>query len=285
MKIKENAKNKILWGLFLLSCPFLASVVIQEVILKEVPVSTPGFFILLIPAFVLFLHAVWKVGYLRGLFIFLTASLLGFISEVLGIRYGIIFGGHYFYQNFNYIICNVPLAVIIYWAAFIYMGYAVVSSFLIWTGKEKPCQDKENVLLLLLLILFDGLVVAAIDLFMDPLQVKAGNWIWLKEGSCFGTPVTNFIGWFLVTIIATGIFRIFEYFWPKKISNVGRSVFLIPVILYGQFWLTFFILALKNQIQSLAMISLFTMFPVFIINLMLFGYWLNKQRQRINFLD
>ena len=140
-------------------------------------------------------------------------------------------------------------------------------------NKDKPSKRRGDARWLPLLILLDGLIVVAIDLFMDPLQLEAGNWTWLGGGTYYGVPIGNFVGWFAVTIISTGIFRAFEYFAPQKPAKIDKSVFLISVIFYGVLCLAFLSIALKIQLPELALTGFLAMFPITIVNLTFFIKW------------
>ena len=203
----------------------------------------------------------------------LLCFVIGFAFEYAGLKFGVVFGGNYEYGNLGLTLASVPLVVTLYWAIFIYSGYNVTNAFLFWIKKQKPSKSKKDIVLLPLLIILDGLIVTAIDVFMDPLQVQAGHWAWIGGGQYFDIPIGNFIGWFVVVAIATGIFRIFEYFYPKEVAGISKEIFIIPVIGYGQLCLLLMILALKSNMIDLAMIGFLAMFPVIFINLILFAYW------------
>lgn len=272
--MQENQKEKILWGIFGVTIIFA----VLKIVSSSFSSTTSELILidqilLFLPVLLLFLHLFLKLGAIRGLFLVFLSVIVGFIAEVVSVKYGTVFGSPYRYRAFSWMFFGVPALVPIYWAVFIYTGYTLVSSFLFWIGSDKPNRKQGNAVLLPILIFLDGLVVTAIDVFMDPLQVKAGNWVWLEEGPFFGVPIGNFVGWFLVTVFSTGIFRIFEYFSPKPIPASGRSIFLIPVIGYGVLCLCFLLTALDRQMADLALIGFFAMMPVVLVNLMLFVNW------------
>lgn len=282
MKItSKKQKSKILWGIFMLTVVItLITIAASYSFEPESVLRFPLIFLLpVLPIIILLLHATWILGCLRGLGLIIISSLTGLIFEIIGVRHGTVFGGHYVYQMDSVMLWGVPFWVPAYWAVFIYIGYCITTSFLFWTNRNKPNKYEKNLFLLLLLILLDGLIIVAIDLFMDPLQVKAGNWTWLEGGLYFGVPIGNFVGWFRVAAIATGIFRVFEYLFPHKPSNFDKSIFMIPVLGYGALCLTFLAIALKFQLPKLALIGSCAMFPIVIINLMFFVNWKNKKPQ------
>jgi len=103
--------------------------------------------------------------------------------------------------------------------------------------------------------------------------VMARNWVWLDNGHYYGIPVGNFVGWFMVTVISTGIFRAFEYLSPPKSTVIDKSVLLIPVVGYGMLCMLFVFLALIAKLPVLAITGFVIMFPIVIANLILFNKW------------
>jgi uncharacterized membrane protein len=48
-----------------------------------------------------------------------------------------------------------------------------------------------------------GIIAVGLDLFIDPLAVVAGYWVWLVPGEVyFGIPLLNFVGWFVLMFLA-----------------------------------------------------------------------------------
>jgi uncharacterized membrane protein len=271
-------KIKFLWILFFTTV--LASLVNIIGILfgsSNLQIDYYNSLLLYIPVAALILHSIWTLSFFRGVLFMLIACFTGFIFEYIGLKHGILFGGNYIYSSEGIKFFTVPLNVILYWCVFIYTGYCITNSFLYWLNKDKPSKSKKNIFLLPFLIFSDSLIVVAIDLFMDPLQVKAGSWTWTDGGFYFNIPIGNFIGWILVTIISVGLFRIYEYFKPISFDKKLKPVFLIPVLGYGLLYLNFLSLALKIGMLSLAFIGSITMLPVFIANVLLFRKSIEKK--------
>ncbi|MBU4216577.1 carotenoid biosynthesis protein [Candidatus Parcubacteria bacterium] len=281
-KIDFINKTNILWLFFII----ITGLHIVDIINKVLGGSSIYFFEILkiyLPIILLFFHSSWTLTYSRGFFLILLAALTSFVFEVIGINYGTFFGADYVYQgqNFSFILFNVPLFVPLYWAVFIYIGYSISNSFLNWIGKSRPTKDKNDFIILPLLIIFDGLLVTAIDIFMEPILVKFGVWTWLSKGQYFGVPFVNFIGWFTVAIITTGIFRVFEYFIPRSIYKISDSVMLIPVLYYGILCLSFLSDAATLKMYNLMLVGFFAMIPVVVINLILFFSRKNFKSEQI----
>lgn len=93
--------------------------------------------------------------------------------------------------------------------------------------------------------LLAGIVSVVLDLFVDPVAVGAGYWVWLVKGNLyFGIPVLNFVGWFVLMALAplawTWIARHRQWAAPKKISlalgavlPLGVAAIVLSVLLNG----------------------------------------------------
>lgn len=266
-------KVKILWILFFITLVSLVVNIIGDLFgLSFLQASFFNSLMLYVPIILLSLHSIWTLSFLRGLLFILIACVTGFVFEFVGLKYGVIFGGNYVYSLEGIKVFTVPLNVILYWGVFIYISYCITNSFLYWLNKQKPSKNKKISFLLPLLIFFDSLFVVTIDLFMDPLRVKEGSWVWLNGGPYFGIPIGNFVGWALVTVIATGLFRIYEYFKPVVIDKKLKSVFIIPVLGYGMIYLNLLSSAIKINLMSLVLIGSLTMLPLVVFNLFLFKH-------------
>lgn len=176
-------------------------------------------------------HAFITLGKLKSGAFLLLSFFIGLIFEIIGVKYGVIFGGAYAYRRSILMISGVPLLIPVYWTIFIYTGYSVVNLFLRRLNKNKPDKFNKNILRLLSLVALDGLAVLLIDFFLEPIMVAEGFWAWSGNGPYFGIPIGNFIGWFLTATSATGIFRIVEYFYPAK-TSADESLYFIPLIGY-----------------------------------------------------
>jgi uncharacterized membrane protein len=274
----NSYKEKILWALLLIDLFAIAINFINPFLNFGINQNIITFSVLLLPVICLLLHSFWSLGVSRAITFLLLASLIGLFFEVWGLSSGVIFGGHYIYKQGAFMLFNVPYIVPIYWAVFIYTSYCITNSFLFWNNKNKPNKTEHFFRLLPLLVIFDGIFTLIIDLIMDPIQVHSGAWTWLDKGPYFGIPIGNFIGWFIVTILVTGIYRTYEYFYPRKIS-ISKTIFMIPVIGYGTMGIAFLFSAIQIKFYPLAILCLLIMLPVTLINSGYFMY--NKLLRKI----
>lgn len=260
-----------MWNSFLLFVCVSAVVIVTDMMGMDVVKSYVWFKLLTysIPIIVLTIHLDLTLTLKRAAFFFFLASSIGTIFEYIGLKYGTFFGGNYVYES-PITLFTVPVDVILYWTIFIYTGYSITNSFLYWLRQRQPSFRVKHVLLLLLEIFLDGIILVSLDLFMDPLMVKSGAWTWIQKGDYFGIPIGNFIGWFIVTIIVTGTFRLFEYFYPRKVVIHHKSIFIVPVLFYGILALTFCFKAIQYNMNGLALVGSMVMLPIIIVNLYFF---------------
>lgn len=269
--INNENKVKILWGLFALTI----IIPILDIILNYFSLFFPFLTILkfVLPIIVLLGHSIFLFGYSKSALLLIPPFIIGLLFEIIGVNFGVVFGGNYWYNpnSLGPIIFGVPVLIPFFWSFFIYTGYLITSSSLVWLNISKPSRLNKKIWLLLLLIIIDGLIVTAIDIFMDPIMVTNNNWTWVNGGTYFGIPIGNFVGWFIVTMISSGIFRGYEYFFPIKKTTLSLSLLLIPTIGYLSLVIIFSILALNLGLYQIVIIGGIVMLPVALINLFLFA--------------
>ena len=51
--------------------------------------------------------------------------------------------------------------------------------------------------------LLTGVIALGLDLFIDPISVLVGYWVWFVPGDVYyGIPLLNFVGWFVLMTLA-----------------------------------------------------------------------------------
>jgi len=51
--------------------------------------------------------------------------------------------------------------------------------------------------------LLAGIIAVVLDLFIDPIAVKAGYWVWTVRGTVYyGIPLLNYVDWFVLMFLA-----------------------------------------------------------------------------------
>ncbi|MDO8954131.1 MAG: carotenoid biosynthesis protein [Gammaproteobacteria bacterium] len=148
-----------------------------------------------------FIHssAIW--GRSRTLIYMITAMLLGYTAEFIGINTGLVFGLYHYNPVNPGLIFGVPYFIPVEYAYLLYAGnmlvIAISDTFLL----------KKNIWMLATL---SGVILTLKDLCTDPIKSTVEHiWIWDTAGPYFGEPIHNFVGWFFVfailTLAATGL--------------------------------------------------------------------------------
>ncbi|HEY2003738.1 MAG TPA: carotenoid biosynthesis protein [Candidatus Saccharimonadia bacterium] len=252
MKLGQNAK----WMYVLLIIAAVSGVL--DVILRAAGLHSnkdyAASIVLVALACLLALHSKWQLGSRRAVSFFMLAALTGLFFEIWGLKSGTFFGGHYTYNGGQPKLWGVPYIIPIYWAIFIYTAYSITNGFRRWLDPQGPSEKSSSWTALLALIALDGVLTVAIDLIMDPVKIREGSWTWLDHGAYFGVPLGNFMGWFIVTVVVTGIFRLYEYCRPGK-YYAEAYLLLIPAIGYGLIGLGFGVSAALYGMEVVAGLS------------------------------
>ncbi|AFZ71221.1 putative membrane protein [Caldisphaera lagunensis DSM 15908] len=135
-----------------------------------------------------------EIGLKNTIKFLIISYVVSYIFEFLGVRYGIPFGKYYYNpKGLGPLLFGVPLFIPFLWASLGFFSLAV-----------------SNWLLAVL-----GMVT--LDIAFDPLlSYKAKLWVWITKGDYYGVPITNFIGWAIVSFIFYAIYKINKGKSPKK---------------------------------------------------------------------
>jgi putative membrane protein len=146
----------------------------------------------------------------------LLGGIIGFIAEVLGVHYGLVFGGYRYTDVLSPNFLGVPLVMICAWLVLV--GYV----------RQMLAGIKLSRWFLIVLA---SIWMTAIDLVIDPLAAGAlGYWRWFEKGAYYGIPSHNFIGWFVVSFLVFWSLRgpVVKNAWAQ---HTGLSIILFFTVL------------------------------------------------------
>lgn len=124
---------------------------------------------------------------------------LGFITEALGVNYGLIFGNYAYGENLGYKVFGVPLMICVNWA----LLTAVTADVSKYISKS-----------LIVSACIGGAMMTILDIL---LEVSAPRFdFWEFEGGV--VPLQNYIGWFVTAFIAHLGYQYFNVKTNKIIS-------------------------------------------------------------------
>ena len=130
---------------------------------------------------------------------------LAWLSEFIGVRTGLPFGGYVYTDALQPQIGRVPVQVPAAWLMMLPPAWAAGE---IVTGRRRV-HRANSWRATAAFSLASGLAITAWDLFLDPQMVAWNLWRWEPPGPYFGIPPLNFAGW---TLTATGItFALFTF--------------------------------------------------------------------------
>ena len=174
-------------------------------------------------------HGSKFLGWGNMLSFVLVAIFVSTVHEIIGSKYGLIFGGEYHYKPDSTpgpMIFGIPILIPLVWSGLIYMGLNYSSLI---TGLIVSQQTFNTGFSL---IIFTGILLMILDMILDPIAVDEDRWKWSKPGSYYGVPSLNFLGWFGTVVIILSIF--FNLVVPVK--NAKEVSFLIqhsPSVLFA----------------------------------------------------
>ena len=139
-------------------------------------------------------------------------AIFGFIIEYLGANYGILFGAYSYGENLGLKVGNVPLIMAINWILLI-----------IITGNFSEKVFKNS---LAFKVIFGSLLMVILDFFIEFSAPKLDYWEFDKHP----VPLSNYIWWFLFSIIFHIIYQI-----NIKVKEyvLSQNILLIHFLFFG----------------------------------------------------
>ncbi len=148
---------------------------------------------------------------------------LSWAAEAIGSRTGVPFGAYSYTDTLQPQIFNVPIQISLGWLMMMPPAWAVAQ---VLSDRIKPRWQFPS------FIGLSALALTAWDLFLDPMMVTWGIWVWDSPSGYFGIPWINYLGWLLVSALTTIIIRpgelpvaplliIYTAIWLLKSAGLG----------------------------------------------------------------
>ncbi len=142
----------------------------------------------------------------------LAVALLGFAAEVVGVHTRVPFGAYEYADALGPRLLGVPFVM-----AFAWMTLAAYVKQMLARFRLAPWAEA----------IVAASWLTAFDLLIDPLASnQLGYWRWAVRGAYFGVPLTNFAGWFAVSLLAFVVLR------KKFEANQTASLTGLSIILF-----------------------------------------------------
>jgi len=209
--------------------------------------------------FVLFslLHCALCEGWRRTGLFFVTAAVVSYLLEEIGVRTGLVYGPYHYSDQLGFKLGHVPILIPLAWFMMIYPSWVVARA-------ATRGVDTRTAAGIAALALIAAMVMTAWDTVMDPGMSAAGNWVWERGGSYFGVPLRNYFGWLLTTfLVYMGAGLIWRKTEPPTspgrggiTSGAGAGFAALPVIVYAVDALRY---VTAGSILALHVVALFAM--------------------------
>jgi putative membrane protein len=166
---------------------------------------------------------------LRGILLFSALSFaVGNVFENLSIRTGFPFGHYYFTSAMGPKLFLVPVTLGLAYLGIGYLAFAI--GRMLVCGPTAPVTGRR--------VLFVPLVAAfamvAWDVSMEPVwSTILRCWVWRDGGTYFGTPLSNFFGWYLTVYIFYQLFALYLWRTPGRLKPLPRTYWRMAVLYYG----------------------------------------------------
>ena len=184
------------------------------------------------------------MGRTRTIAFFLITWIVAFVCEYSSTRTGIPFGW-YFYNDSTrgqeLYFSNVPFMDSLSFTFLLFASYCLSLLFLSPSrrqGSDMYIADTSLRLswpVLALSVLFFTLI----DVIIDPVALRGDRWFlgkiydYQEAGVYFGVPITNFIGWAFVGLVALSLFRLLDRRLGDPDANKAGPLLLGAALYYG----------------------------------------------------
>jgi putative membrane protein len=145
-------------------------------------VARLSFIVLFLTIIAVLVYSIKKITKLQVIILVLIGA-TGLISEIIGVRTGIIFGDYVYVTGLGPKIFSVPILLAGMWVIVSWYGLAVYNAMKKSAG--------------LLAVIIAAWAVLIYDIFLEPFATAANLWIW-NQGT---VPILNYITWFVLALV------------------------------------------------------------------------------------
>lgn len=170
-----------------------------------------------------------RLYHFRGILTFASICLVvGNIFENLGVLTGFPFGRYYFTNLMGPKLFAVPIFLGLAYLGMAYLSWTL--AHVIFGGMQSPLAGSR----FLALPLTASFIMVAWDLSQDPIwSTVLHAWIWLRGGTYFGVPVSNFFGWYLTVYVMYQLFALSLRRYPTESNQLPSGFWRLAVLFYG----------------------------------------------------
>jgi uncharacterized membrane protein len=150
---------------------------------------------------------------------------------------------------------KVPYIIPLTWAMLIYCAFTMTNIIFNRIGTTHKFEEKASLKWFFRILgmgIVSGLIMASLDLILDPVMVAIGAWSWSYHGSYYGIPLWNYEIWIEIPALTFVLFSAYLYKIKRKQIYIGgekqSSYTLLVVVLYLTALIAYVIYAVYEQI-------------------------------------
>ncbi|WP_173916646.1 carotenoid biosynthesis protein [Halobacillus sp. Marseille-Q1614] len=165
-------------------------------------------------------------GWLRGILYSFIVMAVSIYVEHLGVQSGFLFGDYSYGENFGLKIVDTPVTIGFAWLLVIGCSHELAR------GITRRFDFFPRTVLF---VLTGSLIAVTMDLILDPVAYKVQQyWIWDEPGVYYDIPLSNFFGWFVLSLLFHLISLVLFNRDTTLISKLwyGRMAFIYGAIIF-----------------------------------------------------
>jgi putative membrane protein len=144
------------------------------------------------------------------IFGFSATFLVGFVAELLGVNYGLIFGNYEYGNNLGFKLMGVPIMIGINWITLVYCSSGISKQFF------------KNIYLSAFVA---SLLMVLLDFFMEKSAPRFDYWMFESNS----VPIQNYIGWLGVGFLAQ---LIFQSYFNKQSTSLSWHLYFVILLFF-----------------------------------------------------
>lgn len=133
-----------------------------------------------------------------------------FISEIIGVETGLIFGDYAYGETLGLKIFDVPIIIGINWT-------------LVITGSVMIAKFFKNKFLVFLIV---PTLTTFFDFILEPVAIQFDYWSW-QNGTI---PLYNYVSWFVISFLAFGLYKLLKI---EVNSKIAKQFYFIQLIFFA----------------------------------------------------
>lgn len=198
-------------GAMLLMAMYAAGIVGMSLPIRSTFALLTPFNLIVSLALVLRHHKHWTPRFIATI---VVCALLGYGSEVIGVKTGLIFGEYAYGPTLGLKWLEVPVVLTVNWLMLLYGSAMVINHF--WHGFHRVVKA-----------LLSAVLMVALDVLIEPVAMKLDFWMWAGGH----IPLQNYAGWL---VIAFGLQLLLQHSMPRDTRNhMGVWLFGLQVVFFA----------------------------------------------------